>query len=285
MRSVEKYFLRDASLYHVAMERASDGEVISILRCIIEQNSASDHALALASAPACSQQIEFAANASANSADAAASCCALRVVIDYMFTSETARGAGHAGRLLGWVREWCAAHNANLYVLALEDSCPFFLDRGFILETLPGVQRRLNGFTDTHLLRLAANRMPEPLFDDADADAGAEEEEDGGDMNAQRSASVASGGGSSALGGAESFIGDDAAVAAALASEFAAADLSDERGADADSEEDEEDQKDEDDERDDDAGDSDEDEEWSGDEEAGEDDELRRAIALSRAQQ
>jgi hypothetical protein len=201
---------------------------------------------------------------------------------------------------MGWVREWCAAHNANLYVLALEDSCPFFLDRGFILETLPGVQRRLNGFTDTHLLRLAANRMPEPLFDDADADAGANDDDDdvGGDdadveevEGDDKQTSVASRCGSAALGSAESFIGDDAAVAAALAAEFAAADLSDQRDADADSEEDEdededeEDQEDEDGGREDDGGDTEEDEEWSGDEEADEDEELRRAIALSRRQQ
>lgn len=53
-------------------------------------------------------------------------------------------------------------HNANLYVLALEDSCPYWMEKGFILEQVGATNQRLNIFPDTHLLKLPSNR-PEPL--------------------------------------------------------------------------------------------------------------------------
>ena len=53
------------------------------------------------------------------------------------------------------VRAACAACRANLYVLALEDSCPYWMNRGFVLEEGANLRARLNIFPDTHLLRRA----------------------------------------------------------------------------------------------------------------------------------
>jgi len=43
---------------------------------------------------------------------------------------------------------------ANVYVLALERSCPYFMNLGFILNGVTNINARLNIFPDTHLLRM-----------------------------------------------------------------------------------------------------------------------------------
>jgi GNAT superfamily N-acetyltransferase len=60
-----------------------------------------------------------------------------RLIVDYVATRRTHRGRGHATRLLEHVRSACAALAANCYVLALEESCPYWMDRGFVLEEVP----------------------------------------------------------------------------------------------------------------------------------------------------
>jgi hypothetical protein len=173
---IEKYFLRDASIYHVAIERASDGHVVSVLRCIVEHD-----------------------------ADAVPLCCRTRVIIDYLFTSKVTRGCGHANTLINWTRQWCRLNQANLYVLALEESSPYFVDRGFVLESSPGVNKRLNVFPDTHLLHDSSNSLPESFVDDVVSD----EEDEAEEEEAEKVAGTE----------IEQFVGDDAALAAAMQSE------------------------------------------------------------------
>ena len=42
-------------------------------------------------------------------------------------------------------------------MLALEESCPFWMDKGFTLEQGRPLNARLNIFNDTHLLRLGGD--------------------------------------------------------------------------------------------------------------------------------
>jgi GNAT superfamily N-acetyltransferase len=128
-----------------------------------------------------------------------------RLVIDYVTTRQLARGKGHASVLIKFVRQASQIFGANTYVLATEDSCPFWMEQGFTLEQASGpeavhpplapalayqpsvelhplansrpsrpgrraqgkpLNARLNIFNDTHLLRQQGD----------DADAGAEED-------------------------------------------------------------------------------------------------------------
>ena len=82
-----------------------------------------------------------------------------------------------------------------MYVLALEDSCPYWMNRGFVLEEGANLRARLNIFPDTHLLRragdpidagdaadleLAVEHEAEEEAGEADADGG-DDAGDGGD--------------------------------------------------------------------------------------------------------
>eukprot|EP00908_Phaeocystis_cordata_P026099 Transcript_8572.p2 GENE.Transcript_8572~~Transcript_8572.p2 ORF type:complete len:326 (-),score=136.49 Transcript_8572:1203-2120(-) len=89
-----------------------------------------------------------------------------RLVIDYVTTRQLARGKGHASVLIKFVRQASQIFGANTYVLATEDSCPFWMEQGFTLEQGKPLNARLNIFNDTHLLRQQGDH----------ADAGAEED-------------------------------------------------------------------------------------------------------------
>jgi GNAT superfamily N-acetyltransferase len=79
--------------------------------------------------------------------DSSSASCARRVVVDYLMTAETARGRGHAGRLLECAREMSRRSAANLLVLAIEESCPYWMQQGFILDDGP-INKRINQFPD-----------------------------------------------------------------------------------------------------------------------------------------
>ena len=101
-----------------------------------------------------------------------------RLIIDYVTTRPAFRGRGHAGRLLQHVRAACAAVAANLYVLALEESCPYWMEKSFVLEQGANLNARLNVFPDVHLLRQASDPPDEGSPDDlALAEEGDDEEE------------------------------------------------------------------------------------------------------------
>jgi len=103
-----------------------------------------------------------------------------RLIIDYVTTRPAFRGRGHAGLLLEHVRSACAALDANLYVLALEESCVYWMEKGFTLEQGANLNARLNVFPDVHLLRQTTDAPDEGSPADlvlANEDEDEEEEE------------------------------------------------------------------------------------------------------------
>eukprot|EP00568_Trieres_chinensis_P000244 CAMPEP_0183307342 /NCGR_PEP_ID=MMETSP0160_2-20130417/17274_1 /TAXON_ID=2839 ORGANISM="Odontella Sinensis, Strain Grunow 1884" /NCGR_SAMPLE_ID=MMETSP0160_2 /ASSEMBLY_ACC=CAM_ASM_000250 /LENGTH=283 /DNA_ID=CAMNT_0025470907 /DNA_START=33 /DNA_END=884 /DNA_ORIENTATION=+ len=90
--------------------------------------------------------------------------CSRRLIIDYLCTAKAHQGRGHASRLLDLAMSFACEYTANTFVLATEDSCPFWVSkRGFVLEE-GAINQRLNVFSDTHLLKLPSNCSD--IFDD-----------------------------------------------------------------------------------------------------------------------
>jgi len=113
-----------------------------------------------------------------------------RLVVDYVTTRPSARGRGLASFLVAAVVEATAAQSGNAYVLALEDSCVYWMGRGFVLEASARLNARLNIFSDTHLLRRADDALDdgEPgdedlavSEDEDDSDDDDDDDDDGGD--------------------------------------------------------------------------------------------------------
>lgn len=107
-----------------------------------------------------------------------------RIVIDYVRTNEIYRGQGSASMLTSFVLELAAAHGANLFVLATEESSPFWMEKRFVLEDNPAMNRRFNVFSDTHLLRLVDNSIDlGEVVDDASSseDEGSGSDDDSND--------------------------------------------------------------------------------------------------------
>ena len=126
-----------------------------------------------------------------------------RVVIDYLSTSKRAQGRGHASRLLEVAKQMAQDATANCFVLALEESCPYWMNCGFVLEeALAETNRRLNLFPDTHLLKLDTNMREDddPLGPYVREENKDEEDEEGEGGEHASSESGDSGGGSSSSG-------------------------------------------------------------------------------------
>ena len=152
-----------------------------------------------------------------------------RMVVDFVLTMPKARGQGLASMLLEVASQTARAHAANVLVLATEDSCAWWMQKGFLLEASPALNARLNVFSDTHLLRHVSNVADEGdpadiarFADEAEDDHEEEEEEGEGeeeaeDMDLQRALLASSS--SSAAG--------SAAAAAVATSGGAAASTSD----------------------------------------------------------
>lgn len=96
-----------------------------------------------------------------------------RLIIDYVTTRVAARGRGLASFLVNFVLEASRMFGANSYVLALEESCVYWMGMAFVLETRETLKARLNVFPDTHLLRLTCD--PEDLGCDDDLALGTDE--------------------------------------------------------------------------------------------------------------
>lgn len=84
-----------------------------------------------------------------------------RLIIDYITTRVAARGKGLASLLVNFVVEASQIFGASTYVLAIEDSCVYWMGKGFVLEEGANLNARLNIFSDTHLLRLRTD-PPDP---------------------------------------------------------------------------------------------------------------------------
>ena len=75
-----------------------------------------------------------------------------RMIIDYVTTRMEARNTGLASVIVRFVMD--SSRPANTFVLALEESCPYWMEKGFLLDEGKPLNARLNIFSDTHLLRL-----------------------------------------------------------------------------------------------------------------------------------
>jgi GNAT superfamily N-acetyltransferase len=159
-----------------------------------------------------------------------------RLIIDYVACRKESQGRGFASQLVAHVRALAAAKPANLYVLALEESCVWWMEKGggFLLEQNENLNARLNIFPDVHLLRLASDPPDAGSPDDLALAAEEEEEEeeedgeDGEDGEGVGDAAAAGGGGLGQaalqmLGAAPSSAHDDeeAELQAALAMSLA----------------------------------------------------------------
>ena len=102
-----------------------------------------------------------------------------RLIIDYVTTRPVARGRGLASLLVDFVVETSRACGANTYVLAIEESCVYWMGKDFVLEAGRPLNARLNIFPDTHLLRRVGD--PDDAGDEADLDLQVEFEEEGGE--------------------------------------------------------------------------------------------------------
>lgn len=117
-----------------------------------------------------------------------------RMIIDYVTTRPVARGRGLASHLVNFVVDAATAFGANVYVLATEDSCVYWMGVGFTLESGENLNARLNIFNDTHLLRRSADPVDLGSADDLELAAQESEEEEGDAADEPEQANAAHGG-------------------------------------------------------------------------------------------
>jgi predicted GNAT family acetyltransferase len=68
-----------------------------------------------------------------------------RIVIDYTYTAPAFRGRGLANTLCSYVINLASVVGANVYVLALEESCPYWMEaHKFVLEEGANLNARFN---------------------------------------------------------------------------------------------------------------------------------------------
>jgi GNAT superfamily N-acetyltransferase len=96
-------------------------------------------------------------------------CCAMRTVldyvdnklkrilIDYVRCEEECRGKGLASVLIQFIQELSQAYGANVFVVATNDSVPFWTTQGYVLDESLALNHRFNVFTDTTLMKSSAN--------------------------------------------------------------------------------------------------------------------------------
>jgi len=80
-----------------------------------------------------------------------------KLLIDYLKTKNCFAGAGLATRLVQTTRNVAKICGMDLFVLALENSAIFWLNRGFVLEKSALLNKRFNSFSDTFLLKDIGN--------------------------------------------------------------------------------------------------------------------------------
>ena len=91
-----------------------------------------------------------------------------RLLIDYLYTVESARDKGIARRVISFLLNRAQEAGAYSYVLSLEDSAVYWMEKwGFYLCEDAKLNGRLNVFPDTHLLRLGSDPKDEILPEEA----------------------------------------------------------------------------------------------------------------------
>jgi len=92
-----------------------------------------------------------------------------RILIDYLYTIESARDRGIARQVVSLVLRMAREAGAYCYVLSLEDSAVYWMEKwGFYLCEDGGLNAKLNVFPDTHLLRLGSDPKDEVLPDESE---------------------------------------------------------------------------------------------------------------------
>ncbi len=115
-----------------------------------------------------------------------------RILIDYLYTIESVRDRGIARQVIGLVLRMAREAGAYCYVLSLEDSAVYWMEKwGFYLCEDGMLNARLNVFPDTHLLRLGTDPKDEVLPDESEDRRGLLRE---GTENSTPNGQVAAGG-------------------------------------------------------------------------------------------
>ena len=157
-----------------------------------------------------------------------------------MTTPKAHQGKGYASRLLNLVRGAAESHRSNLFVLSLEESCPYWMNKSFVLES-GEINKRINQFPDCHLLKMPTNLTDDFVIpvstgksddddddeddenDDDDEDAGDDDDDDDMEDALLQSVIAASLPSSSAMLAEDDDATLQAAIAASMASSGAAA--------------------------------------------------------------
>ena len=110
-----------------------------------------------------------------------------RLIIDYIAVLPIYQSRGFASTLVEFVLNVSIMSAANVYVLAIEESCVYFMSKNFLLCENVNLNARLKVFPDTHLLRHVENSedngdvadlsMLEEYGDDDDDDEDQDEDE------------------------------------------------------------------------------------------------------------
>ena len=80
-----------------------------------------------------------------------------RLIIDYVAVLPSYQNKGLSSSLVKFVMNVSSMSSANVYVLAIEETCVYWMSKGFLLCENVNLNARLNIFPDTHLLRHAEN--------------------------------------------------------------------------------------------------------------------------------
>ena len=75
-------------------------------------------------------------------------------VIEYITTHSDCRGHRYATTVVDFVKQLADAHALTLYVIAIEESCSYWMEQGFYLCRDEALAKQYNCYDDTHLLRL-----------------------------------------------------------------------------------------------------------------------------------
>ena len=112
-----------------------------------------------------------------------------RLIIDYVAVLPGYQNRGLSSSLVRFVMNVSIMSSANVYVLALEESCVYWMSKGFLLCQNSNLNARLNVFPDTHLLGYVENdedegdvtdlSMQEEFDDDEEGEEDDDEEEEG----------------------------------------------------------------------------------------------------------
>mmetsp|Transcript_7429 Transcript_7429/g.8525 ORF Transcript_7429/g.8525 Transcript_7429/m.8525 type:complete len:262 (-) Transcript_7429:516-1301(-) len=95
-----------------------------------------------------------------------------RFIIEYMRTKPESRSLGLAKYLTMFSIQVAKSIPANVLVLSLEDAASYWMENEFILENNRRLNKRLNKYTDTYLLKLQGNSI-----DNGDSEDEFEEDE------------------------------------------------------------------------------------------------------------